>query len=121
MDGTDGTRRERTPEELEAPCERLAGAFETNHVEATLATMVEDASVLHVPVGTGGKGKDELRAFDRDDFIPSWPDDVVIEPVRVVGASQLVDELRLTFTHSRPMNGLLPGEPPRTIASRWTW
>jgi carboxymethylenebutenolidase len=35
-------------------------------VEATLATMVEDASVDHVPVTTGGKGKTALRAFYRD-------------------------------------------------------
>ena len=31
--------------------------FATPDVEATLATMVEDAYVNHVPVMTGGKGK----------------------------------------------------------------
>jgi carboxymethylenebutenolidase len=93
--------------------EHLAGEFVTKDVEATLATMVEDASVNHVPVGTGGRGKDELRAFYRDDFIPSWPEDVQITPVnRVVGEEQLVDELHATFTHSKPMNWLLPNLPP---------
>ena len=51
--------------------EHLAGEFTTKDVEATLETMVEDAYVNHMPVNTGGHGKAELRAFYRDDFIPS--------------------------------------------------
>ncbi len=93
--------------------EHLRGEFESKDVEATLATMVDDASVNHVPVNTGGRGKDALRAFYRDDFIPSWPEDLQMTPVnRVVGAGQLVEELHLVFTHSRPMPWLLPGLPP---------
>ncbi len=93
--------------------EHLRGEFETKDVEATLATMVEDAYVTHVPVGTGGRGKDALRAFYRDDFIPSWPDDLQMMPVnRVIGAGQLVDELHVTFTHSKPMPWFLPNTPP---------
>ena len=52
--------------------EHLAGEFTTRDVEATLATMIDSASVNHVPVNTGGRGKDELRVFYRDVFIPSW-------------------------------------------------
>ena len=93
--------------------EHLEGEFATKDVEATLATMVDDAYVNHVPVGTGGRGKDELRAFYRDVFIPSWPDDHQIEPVnRVVGEGQLVDELHITFTHTKPMEWFLPAVPP---------
>src|SRR6266550_5291704 len=93
--------------------EHLKGEFETKDVEATLATMVDDAYVNHMPVNTGGRGKNALRAFYRDDFIPSWPDDLETKPVnRVVGEGQLVDELHLTFTHSRPMPWLLPNIPP---------
>lgn len=93
--------------------DHLAGEFVSKDVEATLATMVADACVNHVPVNTGGRGKDELRAFYRDDFIPSWPDDLQMTPVnRVVGDSQLVDELHLSFTHSRRMEWFLPGAPP---------
>jgi carboxymethylenebutenolidase len=91
----------------------LEGEFTTKDVEATLRTMVPDASVNHVPVNTGGRGHSQLRAFYRDDFIPSWPDDLKMELInRVVGASQLVEELRLRFTHSKPMNWFLPGVPP---------
>ena len=93
--------------------EHLRGEFETKDVEATLATMVEDAYVNHMPVNTGGRGKDALRRFYRDVFIPSWPDDLQTTPVnRVVGDGQLVDELHMTLTHSRPMNWLLPDVPP---------
>ena len=93
--------------------DHLAGEFTTKDVEATLATMVDDASVNHVPVNTGGRGKDELRAFYRDVFIPSWPDDLKMTPVnRIVGDGQLMDELHLTFTHSKPMNWFLPHVPP---------
>ena len=93
--------------------EHLKGEFETKDVESTLATMVEDAYVNHMPVNSGGRGKAALRAFYRDDFIPSWPGDVQMTPInRVVGDGQLVDELRVTFTHDRPMNWFLPGVAP---------
>ncbi len=99
-----------TPQELERLwAEHIKGEFESKDVEATFATMVEDAYVNHVPVNTGGRGKDALRAFYRDDFIPSWPDDLRMTPVnRVVGQGQLVDEMHLTFTHDRPT--LAPAE-----------
>jgi len=102
------------PQELEHLwAEHLKGEFESKDVEATLATMVDDAYVNHMPVNTGGRGKAALRAFYRDDFIPSWPDDLQTTPLnRVVGAGQLVDELRLTFTHKKPMSWLLPNVPP---------
>jgi carboxymethylenebutenolidase len=92
--------------------EHLKGEFETKDVEATLATMVEDAHVNHMPVNTGGRGKAALRRFYREDFIPSWPDDHRSTSInRVVGDDQLVDEIHATFTHDRPMQWLLPGVP----------
>jgi carboxymethylenebutenolidase len=93
--------------------DHLKGEFESKDVEATLDTMVEDASVNHMPVNTGAKGKDALRRFYRDDFIPSWPDDLEMVPVnRVIGEGQLVDELRLSFTHTKPMPWFLPDVTP---------
>ena len=93
--------------------DHIAGEFASKDVEATLATMVDDASVNHVPVNTGGKGKAELRRFYRDVFIPSWPDDLAMTPVnRIIGDNQLVDELHLRFTHKRQMDWFLPGVPP---------
>ena len=47
-----------TPAELERLWEEhLAGEFTTKDVEATLATMVDDATVDHVPVHTGGAAR----------------------------------------------------------------
>jgi len=90
----------------------LEGEFQTKDVEATLDTMVDDAFVNHMPVNTGGRGKAALRRFYREDFIPSWPDDLEMTNVnRVIGAGQLVDELHLVFTHSKPMPWLLPNMP----------
>src|SRR6188508_1933784 len=103
-----------SPKEIERLwAEHLKGEFETKDVELTLATMVEDAYVNHMPVNTGGRGKDALRAFYRDECIPSWPEDLETTPVnRVVGDGQLVDELRMTFSHNKPMPWLLPNIPP---------
>ncbi len=102
------------PRELEQFWEaHLAGEFTTKDVEATLATMTDDASVDHLPVHSGGRGKEALRRFYRDVFIPSWPDDLEQIPTnRVVGDGQLVDEIRTRFTHDRPMEWFLPGVPP---------
>src|SRR5919106_141460 len=103
-----------SPQQLEHLwAEHLKGEFATKDVEATLATMVEYAYVNHMPVNTGGRGKDALRVFYRDDFIPSWPEDLQMTPTnRVVAEAQLVDELHVTFTHSKQMNWFLPNVPP---------
>jgi carboxymethylenebutenolidase len=93
--------------------DHIAGEFTIKDVEHTLATMVEDAYVNHMPVNTGGRGKQELRRFYRDDFIPSWPDDLQMKLTnRILGDSQLVEELHLRFTHNKPMNWFLPHVPP---------
>ena len=43
--------------------EHLDGEFAAKDVEATLKTMTDDAVVNHVPVDTGGRGKNELRSI----------------------------------------------------------
>jgi carboxymethylenebutenolidase len=93
--------------------DHIAGEFTIKDVDYTLATMVEDAYVNHMPVNTGGRGKEQLRRFYRDDFIPSWPDDLKMTLTnRVLGESHIVEELHLRFTHSRQMNWFLPNVPP---------
>jgi len=79
----------------------------------TLATMTEDAYVNHVPVLTGGVGKEALRIFYSVDFIPSMPPDTKLTPIsRTVGDEQLVDEMIFSFTHTQEMPWMLPGIPP---------
>ena len=91
----------------------VAAEFEARDAEATMATMVENPTVVHVPVLTGGRGRDELHAFYRDRFIPSWPENVeVVQVSRTVGEDRVVDELIMQFTHSRVMPFWLPGVEP---------
>lgn len=93
--------------------EHTAHEFTTRDTESTLATMVEDAYVNHIPVLTGGNGKVELRRFYSTDFIPKMPPDTKLTPVsRTVGKDQLVDEMIFSFTHSIEMPWMLPGVPP---------
>jgi carboxymethylenebutenolidase len=90
--------------------------FVTRDTESTLATMVEDAYVNHVPVLTGGLGKSALRTFYSRDFIPSMPPDTTLTPIsRTVGENQIVDEMIFSFTHTREMPWMLPGIPPTNL------
>jgi carboxymethylenebutenolidase len=87
--------------------------FSTRDTDATLATMVEDAYVNHVPVLTGGAGKSALRIFYERDFIPNMPPDTKLIPIsRTIGEEQLVDEMIFSFTHTQEMPWMLPGIPP---------
>src|SRR4029434_1218024 len=55
--------------------EHMRHELATHDTEETLATMVDDAYVNHIPVLTGGVGKDALREFYSKRFIPQMPPD----------------------------------------------
>lgn len=87
--------------------------FETRDVDATMATMVDEPYVNHVPTMTGGVGHDQLKRFYRYHFIGANPPDMRLVPVsRTVGSESLVDEMLLRFTHSCEIDWMLPGIPP---------
>jgi carboxymethylenebutenolidase len=87
--------------------------FATRDTEATLDTMVADAYVNHVPVMTGGVGRDALREFYSRRFIPKMPPDTEIVPVsRTIGSDRVVDEMIFRFTHTMEMDWMLPGLAP---------
>jgi carboxymethylenebutenolidase len=93
--------------------EHVRHEFETKSTDDTLATMVDDAYVNHVPVMTGGSGKAELQQFYSRHFIPRMPPDVAMTPVsRTVGADQLIEEFLFKFTHSIEIDWMLPGIAP---------
>ena len=93
--------------------EHVRHEFTTHHTEDTLATMVEDAYVNHIPVLTGGVGKKELREFYSKRFIPQMPPDTEMVPLsRTIGDDQLVDEMIFKFTHTIKMDWMLPGIAP---------
>lgn len=91
----------------------VAAEFSQKSAPATMATMSADPVVYHVPVMTGGRGREEVEAFYRNHFIPAWPPDVEIQPLsRTVQDNRVVDEFIVTFTHSRVMDFWLPGIAP---------
>jgi carboxymethylenebutenolidase len=93
--------------------EHMRHEFATHNTENTLATMVDDAYVNHIPVLTGGVGKEALREFYSKRFIPQMPPDTEVTQVsRTIGTDQLVDEMIFKFTHTMRMDWMLPGVSP---------
>ena len=93
--------------------EHMRHEFQTKSAEGTLATMVEDAYVNHIPVMTGGVGCAELREFYATHFIPKMPPDIAMTPLsRTIGTDQLVDEMVIKFTHTVEIDWMLPGIAP---------
>jgi carboxymethylenebutenolidase len=87
--------------------------FETRDVDATMATMVAQPYVNHIPTMTGGVGFDKLRDFYANHFIGVNPPDFELVPIsRTVGESALVDEFVAHFTHTTRMDWMLPGIEP---------
>ena len=87
--------------------------FETRDVEATMATMVAEPYVNHVPTMTGGVGQAQLKRFYKYHFIGGNPPDTELVPVsRTVGADQIVDEMLFKFTHTSEVDWMIPGVDP---------
>ncbi|CAN5676390.1 hypothetical protein BH20ACT12_BH20ACT12_14500 [soil metagenome] len=102
--------------------EHMHSEFESQSVEETLGTMVDDPYVNHVPVLTGGVGLEKVREFYAEHFITQQPPGVEIVPVsRTVGNDRVVDELIYGFTHSIKMDWLLPGVPRQESGSKSLW
>lgn len=94
--------------------EKHVGAEMAGDLETTMATMNDNPHVNHVPTMAGGVGRDGVRAFYRDHLVGKFfPPDVKMTSVsRTVGESQIVEELFITFTHTTPIDWLLPGVAP---------
>ncbi len=87
--------------------------FVERSVDATMATMTDAPYVTHVPVLTGGYGRDEVRRFYENWFVGRWPADTEVTPIsRTVGQGRVIDELVVSFTHDVEMPALLPGVAP---------
>ena len=87
--------------------------FETRDVDATMASMVAEPYVNHVPTMTGGVGHDQLRRFYTNHFVGRNPPDTALTLVsRTVGADSLVDEMIFSFTHTSEVDWMLPGVAP---------
>ena len=93
--------------------EHMKCEFATKSVDDTMATMIEGGHVNHVPTMTGGQGLKGIRDFYTRFFIPQMPPDTKTTPIsRTIGETQIVDEMIFEFTHTVPMDWMLPGVAP---------
>ena len=99
---------------LVALFEQHVGAELGGDLDTTMNTMSDDPHLNHVPTMAGGVGREGVRAFYRDHLVGKFfPPDVEMTNVsRTVGQDQVVEELFITFTHTTPVDWLLPGVPP---------
>jgi carboxymethylenebutenolidase len=83
-------------------------------LDTTMNTMNDDPHLNCVPTMAGGVGREGVRAFYRDHLVGKFfPPDVKMTNVScTVGENQVVDELVISFTHTTPIDWLLPGVPP---------
>ena len=93
--------------------EHMKCEFATKNVDDTMVTMIEGGHVNHVPTMTGGQGLAAIRDFYTRFFIPQMPPDTKTTPIsRTIGETQIVDEMIFEFTHTVPMDWMLPGIGP---------
>jgi len=101
------------PDLVELWAEHCRCEFQTRDVNATMATMVPQPYVNHVPTMTGGVGYQQLKRFYAHFFIPVNPSDFRLIPIsRTVGVDTIVDEFIACFTHTTEMDWLLPNVAP---------
>jgi carboxymethylenebutenolidase len=87
--------------------------FATRDVAATMATMVEQPYVNHMPTMTGGVGARQLSRFYQWHFVDANPPDTHLIPIsRTVGSTSVVDEMLFCFTHTSEIDWMLPGIAP---------
>src|ERR1700739_3799544 len=87
--------------------------FGVRSAEATMATMVAEPYVNHIPTMTGGVGYRDLLRFYKNHFIPKTPQDTKLIPIsRTIGADRVVDEMLFCFTHDIEIDWMLPGVAP---------
>jgi hypothetical protein len=68
---------------------QMHAEFVEHSADAALATMSATPYLNHVPVITGGVGREEIRTFYAERFIPQMPPDAEIELIsRTVGLKQ---------------------------------
>ena len=83
-------------------------------LETTMATMTGHPHINHVPVMTGGAGREQVRSFYTNHLVGKFfpPDMEMLQVSRTIGEEQIVEELVIRFTHTAVMDWMLPGVQP---------
>jgi len=93
--------------------EHLRSEFLAHSADQTMETMVANPRINEIPVMIGGDGREEVHEFYVKHFLPQIPPDAEIVRVsRTIGQQRLVDEMIFRFTHTVPMDWMLPGVAP---------
>jgi carboxymethylenebutenolidase len=74
--------------------------------------MTETPDALLIPSGTGGTGKEGVRDFYANHFLPNIQPDIELVPVaEIVAHDRIVEEYVVRFTQTLYMDWMLPGVP----------
>jgi carboxymethylenebutenolidase len=84
--------------------------FVLKDADAALASMTENPYVFAIPSGTGGSGRAGVHEFYAHHFLPNIPPDFELTSVsQTFGDDRIVEEFVIRFTHTLPMEWMLPG------------
>ena len=94
--------------------ERHVKAELDGDLDTTMATMSDNPHVHNVANMMGGVGRQGVRDFYRNHLVGKFfpPDVKMVNVSRTIGTDQIVDEVVISFTHTRPIDWMLPGVPP---------
>ena len=98
--------------------QHIHAEFALKDADAALATMTENPHVILTGAGTGGEGWAGVHAFYANEFLPNIPPDFEFSYVsQTFSDDRMVYELIVRFTHTLPMDWMLPGVRPtgRTV------
>jgi carboxymethylenebutenolidase len=108
--------------EYHTPAQKNALAVYRKHARAKLdgdlhtimATMTDHPHVYNLPTRMGGEGRKRVSEFYSNHLVGKfWPPDVQMKTIAVtVEDHQLVEELRVSFTHTVEVEWMLPGLAP---------
>ena len=87
--------------------------FETRDVDATMATMIDEPYVNHVPTLAGGVGHDMLKRFYKYHFVDQNSRERSSTPVsETIGPDRIVLETVVRFRHDQVLDRYFPGIEP---------
>lgn len=87
--------------------------FDLKDANAALEIMTENPHVLCVPSGSGGTGREGVREFYANQFLPSIPPDMELVSIsEILAEDHVVAEYVMKFTHTLEMDWMLPGVAP---------
>jgi len=84
--------------------------FGAHDLDAALAVIAADCTLVNLPTGTGATGVQDLRRWLAELVLPHLPADLVFSRTsRTVDRWRVADETTVAFTHDRELPWLLPG------------